>query len=218
MKRYILSILTLGIFLVCGQQVLAQHQEDESGHSHTEAMKHEGAVVMTKQHHFEIVPMMHGLAVFAYDYNQNPIDVHDAPGEVTIMLKSGEEHTFKLKSHAMMENEEMDHDVDDGQMGMDDNEMEMSDDDPKDDDHGEMMKHSEEMKNSMLWGAFDLSELGGKKAKVSVKISGLSSEKESTVQFRETINLSNLREQMEMGHDEMNQNDHHTEDEGHMHD
>jgi len=202
--KYIVSVLAIGVIGMTGFA-----QESQTGHSHEQAMMHDGTVVMTKQHHFELVPMMHGLAVFAYDYNQKPINVENAQGEATVILKSGEEHSFTLKSHTMMENEAMDQVMDEGQMGM-------SDDQHMDDEHGEMMEYPEEMENSMLWGTFDLSKLEGEKVKVSVKISGLSSEKESSVQFRETINLSNLRKQMETGHDEMNQNDRHMEDDGHM--
>ncbi|MCF7803064.1 MAG: hypothetical protein K9N46_11190 [Candidatus Marinimicrobia bacterium] len=224
MKRSLI-ILTIFSLVFAVPHLYAQQMEDKAGHSHEQAMMHDGTVVMTSQHHFEIVPMTHGLAVYAYDYNQNPIEVKDATGEAMVILKSGEKHSVKLKSHAMMEQASMEDESDDGTMMQDDAQMGMSDEQMHSDqaemnndhisDHSdEQMGHGEDMRNSMLWGEFNFSELEAKKAKVSVSISGLPSEKESSVMFRETLDLTKLQSMGEDIHSGAGESEH---EDDHMH-
>lgn len=161
--RRVLSTLISAAVLLFGIQAIAQ--ESQMGHSHDKAMTHGGKVTMTQQHHFEVVPMMHGVSVFAYDYQQNPIDVSGVRGTVTVMTKGGREISAELPpySEIMSMHEE-------GQ---------------------DMMEQIEHME-SMLFANMDLSKIDAKEAKVSVDITGLNSEKESQVSFRETITLTDL--------------------------
>lgn len=178
-------------FLFSGTLLFAQ--ESEAGHSHEKAEAHGGTVVMTQQHHFEVVPMMHGLAVFAYDYHQNPVDASGASGSVTILTKSGKKYTAKLQPYS-------------GGMGM------MS--------QGASGMHSSGMQanvpymNSMLYANIDLANIDVQKAKADVSISGLSSSKEPQVSFRETVSLANLPQNLTQMMD-MAEAHHHGEDHAH---
>ena len=251
MKRILIAILGLS-YLLTGSMVWAHNDEDEAGHSHEKAEVHGGTVVMTQSHHFEIVPMMNGLAVFAYDHEQNPIDVSNASGPATVILKSGKQFSFDLKPYDMSAQKNMSgdqgstmHDNSNGMMGQNHGEMMSGDhnsmmnngemksgsktDDndemagEKEEDHGSMMDNDgdEDMAEhphmlygkSMLYGSYDLSSLDAEEAKVSVSVSNLPSKTESSVQFRETIHLNNMPENMHemMEHAEM----HHHEDMDH---
>jgi len=146
-------------------------QESEAGHSHEKAEAHGGTVVMTQQHHFEVVPMMHGLAVFAYDYHQNPVDAGGAGGTVTILTKSGKKYTAQLQPYS-------------GGMGM------RSQGSSGMQNQG--MHANVPYMNSMLYAHIDLANIDAQKVKADVSISGLSSSGEPQVSFRETIALTNL--------------------------
>lgn len=168
MRAYRMIALML-MFLLPGVMALAQ--ESEAGHSHEKAEAHGGSVVMTQQHHFEVVPMMHGLAVFAYDYHQNPIDVSNASGTVTIVTKSGKKYSAPLEPYSQARNM-----MGRGGSGM----------------NGGSMPGSMQHMNSMLYANVDLANINARKVKADVSISGLSSSKESQASFRETVTLSNL--------------------------
>jgi len=161
--RRVLSTLISAAVLLFGIQVSAQ--ESQAGHSHEQATVHGGKVTMNQEHHFEVVPMMHGVSVFAYDYTQNPIDVSNAEGMITLMTKDGKELTAALKpySESMAMHEE-------GQ---------------------EMMQQGQHME-SLLFANLDLSGIDAREAKVTVTITGLQSEEEPQVSFRETIALTDL--------------------------
>ncbi len=161
--RRVLSTLISAAVLLFGTQIFAQ--ESRPGHSHEQAMAHGGKVTMTQQHHFEVVPMMYGVSVFAYDYRQNPIDASSAQGSVTVMTKDGDELTAALKPYSEV--------------------MSML-------REGQGMMEQGEHMESMLFANMDFSKMDAAEAKVTVNITGLESEKESRVSFRETIALTDL--------------------------
>jgi hypothetical protein len=63
--------------------------EQVAGHSHDMAMRHGGAVAMTKAHHFESVWSKDGLRLYLYTDAQAPLAVGKAAGTVTFLLKNG---------------------------------------------------------------------------------------------------------------------------------
>jgi len=143
-------------------------QESESGHSHEQAQSHSGKVVMTQDHHFEVVPMMHGLSVFGYDYNQNPIDVSDVTGSVTIMTQEGETLAETLNPYNQ-------------------NRMNM-------DGASGMSGEEASMMNSMLYADINLEDIDAQEVKVVIELENLPGDEESEVTFRETLDLADLPE------------------------
>lgn len=166
--------ISFAMILLMAFAINLEAQESEAGHSHEKAERHGGTVTMTSAHHFEVVPMMHGIAVFAYDEHQSPVSVKEVTGTATVMLRSGKSMKFDLKPYQSMGNS--------GMMGM------------QGGMHGNSGNNGSSFyaMNSMMWGNLDLSSLDATNAKISVDLSGLKSSKESSVDFRDTINLTNL--------------------------
>lgn len=97
------------ILLFASGQALAQHAHDgshqmgsghaesEAGHSHEMAVVHGGQVIMTPQHHFEVLFTDDQSRVYVYDGKQNPItNPKDVTATMTLMMKDGKSETMNL--------------------------------------------------------------------------------------------------------------------------
>jgi len=63
-----------------------KHDEDAKGHSHGSSELHAGAVIMTSEHHFEVVFAPEEIRVYGYDGEQKPInEMEDV--KITLTLK-----------------------------------------------------------------------------------------------------------------------------------
>jgi len=199
MKRYIYNGLASVLVLLFAWSLYAQ--ESEAGHSHEKAEQHGGSVTMTSDHHFEVVPMMHGIAVFAYDMHQNPVSVKGVSGTADIMLRSGKSMTVELTPYSAMHSSQMMGGNHSGMMG---------------NKSGHMSKDETGASfygmNAMLWGNLDLSNLDAKEAKISVHLKGLQDKDESSVDFRDTMHLTTLPNTM---HQAMEMAESHHGDEEH---
>ena len=175
-------------------------QEEQAGHSHARAKIHGGDVVMTRHHHFEVLPARSGLLIFVYDSQQTPLyDLTDITGNTILLLKSGEEIEFDLTPvhlpgdgsgdrkgvhrHGMMNEShqpEMTPDEEHSQREM------MQGEDPQ-------PARRETDASSYLFGEYDCKSLEAESAKAVIHLRGLDSSGEPKVKFRETLNLKNLR-------------------------
>ncbi len=199
MKRYLYSGFA-GLMVMLLAFSLSAH-EGEAGHSHEKAERHGGSVVMTQNHHFEVVPMMRGIAVFAYDINQNPVPVKGVTGTAKVMLRSGKTMSIDLKPYSSMQGQMMGSNSSSGMMQ---------------NKSGGMSKDNSNQSffgmKSMMWGNIDLSKLDANEAKVSVDLKGLHDKSESNVDFRETMHLTNLPKTMQQAM-AMAKEHHHDEEE-----
>ena len=82
------------------EQILAQaekHDEDAKGHSHEAAELHDGAVIMTPKHHFEVIFAPEEVRVYGYDREQKPIsEMKDAKVTLTLRKKDGDPKELAL--------------------------------------------------------------------------------------------------------------------------
>lgn len=202
MKRYIYNGLASVMVLLFALSLYAQ--ESEAGHSHEKAEQHGGSVTMTSEHHFEVVPMMHGIAVFAYDMHQNPVSVKGVTGTAEVMLRSGKSMSVELTPYSAMHSSQMMGGNHSGMMGNKSGQM-------SNDGSGNSFFGM----NAMLWGNLDLSNLDAKEAKISVHLKGLQGNDESKVDFRDTMHLTNLPNTMHQAM-EMAES-HHGDEEHEMH-
>jgi len=182
----ILSIITA---IAAMNPIHGSAQEEQPGHSHAEAKAHGGEITMSERHHFEVVPTQQGLAIFVYDYEQKPVDIAGVSGSVTIVLKSGEEFEVPLTPYGKNLESGQEH----GAM------MRSGNEDSHMDQGGHMessSSHAEDthiaMAGNLLWGNYSLQDIKASKAKASITVQNLPSEKESQVQFRQTIILTDL--------------------------
>lgn len=202
MKQHIYNGLASVLVLVFAVSLFAQ--ESETGHSHEKAERHGGSVTMTSDHHFEVVPMMNGIAVFAYDMHQNPVPVNGVTGTVKVMLRSGKSMTVDLKPYSAMHSSQMMRVQGHGMMG--NTSSQMSNDNSGNSFFG---------MNAMLWGNLDLSNLDAKEAKVSIHLKGLQDKDESNVDFRDTMHLTHLPNTMHQAMERAES--HHGDEEHEMH-
>ncbi|MCF7806024.1 MAG: hypothetical protein K9N46_15675 [Candidatus Marinimicrobia bacterium] len=190
--------ITIAYFIAIAMMLTSLNGQNlQRGHSHPDTGVHNGSIVMTLVHHFEIVPVATGLAVFVYDYHQRPIGVSDIRGVVTINSQSGKEGEFKLKPFVTYSKYARPH-----QMG-----------EPK---NGFFKKKSVDsltngvqyekpatnrMLDNLLWGRYSLDNITRSKIKISVHITKLPSKREPEARFHETIALTalpkNLKEMLD---------------------
>lgn len=99
MRRLIKILASLsfmmGLLIVSSQNLLAQ--ETKAPHIHDKADAHGGIVVMTKQHHFEVVFKPDGIRVYLYDYDQKPLADKDVIGNVTLKFKNSDKRTLDFR-------------------------------------------------------------------------------------------------------------------------
>jgi len=77
-----------------------QHDEEGAGHSHAKAAQHDGSVVMTEKHHFELVFAGDAVKVYGYDKDQKPISLKGASGSASMRVRGGSSGKAELKYHA----------------------------------------------------------------------------------------------------------------------
>ncbi len=97
MKTKSLFTALFAATLFAAMSVSPVFSQEKAGHSHERAEKHGGEVVMSKEHHFEVVWMPNHVMVYVYDGKQNPLDAKGVTGEVTFKFKGGKSETKELK-------------------------------------------------------------------------------------------------------------------------
>ncbi len=223
----LIKVFLAFVFAISLTQVNAQ--ESETGHSHKAASAHGGEVTMTRQHHFEVVPVQEGITVFVYNYTQEPVELSTAitHGSVTLITKDGERRKLTLLPYGKQSkyakrrtttgpNQSESHQMEE-QHGDADAER-MHDEEAS---HGyaacEHMTDAGKMPANLLWCKEPLKKIGTSKVKASIVLQDLPSEDEPKVEFRQTLSLQNLPENLseilQMSGEEM----HHTNEEEHHH-
>ena len=77
-----------------------QHDEESAGHSHAKATQHDGSVVMTEKHHFELVFAGDAVKVYGYDKAQKAISLKGASGSASMRVRGGGSGKAELKYHS----------------------------------------------------------------------------------------------------------------------
>jgi len=80
-----------------GTMPMHSEEGEAAGHSHERAMLHGGQVAMTRAHHFETVFSTDGIRVYPYTAAQNPMQVGDCAGTVTLKTEDGKTQELKLQ-------------------------------------------------------------------------------------------------------------------------
>jgi hypothetical protein len=82
--------LSAALALLIITPVSARGADEESGHGHGKAQQHGGTVVMTEDHHFELVFDGNMVKVYGYDGDQNPISLQGVSGSATLRTRRGD--------------------------------------------------------------------------------------------------------------------------------
>lgn len=161
------AIMALIAFVLLQSPVSAQ---EKAGHSHEKAEIHGGEVLMSKQHHFEVVWMEDHVMVFLYDGQQKPLAAKGVNGEVTFKFKDGRSQQEALIPMEVSKMQGMHHD--------------------ESEEHGE---HKEDNKMAAMrqmmgnqdhfMAKVDLSGAKEGEVKATFTLQGLPNKKESTATF-----------------------------------
>ncbi|MFQ5632313.1 MAG: hypothetical protein ACE5I1_26380 [bacterium] len=173
--------------------------QEKAGHSHEKAETHGGTVLMSKQHHFEVVWMEDHVMVFLYDGHQKPLSrLGGMNGEVTFKFKDGRTLQEELIPMEVSKMKGMHHD--------------------EDDEHGEhrdgdKMAEMREMMGDQdhFMAKVDLSGVKEGEVKATFTLQGLPNKKESTATFTAKYKKMKMFHEHENAHEEKAGHEHNHE-------
>ena len=184
MKSMTKTIIPLIAFAMLHIPAFAQ---EKAGHSHEQAEIHGGEVLMSKQHHFEVVWMEDHVMVYLYDGHQKPLPAKGVTGEVTFKFKGGktQKATLQLMEAGKMQ-EMMQHEAGEGH-----------------EHEGKMADMHKMMANQdHLVAKVDLGTAKEGEVKAVFALKGLPNEKEPEATFTATYKKMKMKQSHEMEHGE----------------
>lgn len=168
--------------------------QEKAGHSHEKIEAHGGTVLMTKQHHFEVVFKADAVRVYLYDARQKPMDAKGVNGTVTLKFKNGETKEVPLRYVSAM------HQMAPAAMDEHHEKMQQKHEE-KEHEHSKMQNHAaRRMQMDYLQARVDLSKVKPGSLKAIFSLKNLPNKQENTARFTATFN--GLAGQMEEHHKE----------------
>lgn len=193
------AMLASGVALAQEKHDHDKHeQESKAGHSHAKAEIHGGEVLMSKQHHFEVVWMPDHVMVYLYDQNQKPLPAKGVSGEVAFKFKNGKEQKAELTVMDARTMKQMPHEEDQAEPH----------------EHGQMTKkemaemHERMSDQEHFMASVDLGDAKEGEVKATFVLKGLPGKGESEATFTAKY------KKMEMSHHD---EEHHDGHEHHQH-